>query len=137
MRLWVAVAIAVISVTGCGETAESPELLTQVVQLAGAESGTELVQWEPQPDRAIVVYSVRGCAEPQCETSLATLHAVGERGEPWFIAILEEGAIFEIGEDASEVSVLSADRGSTRYAVENPAPTVALSEGDQPVAQFG
>jgi hypothetical protein len=127
---------------GCTEAEPSPALpseplnvLTQTVQLAGADLGNDIIRWEPLTDRAIVIYSVRVCEEPECGSSVTTLHAVDERGEPWMIAELDEGADFGIT-DGTEVLLLSVDGNLVPIDVDSPAP-VAPGSRDTGSARDG
>ena len=109
-----------------------PEL-TEVIQLA-RDDGAGVQQWEVLPDRAVVVFSFRGCPTPECGSPTTTVRAVDLAGEPWTIAEADQGARFEIV--GNEVRVLSTNGEGSSYAIDSPMPTLAEMT-ENPEVQLG
>lgn len=103
---------------------DEPMLLTEPFQLAGGGAGNEVGAWQAPTNRAVVLYSVRVCSEPDCLSAEMTLLGVDGRGQPWEITNLAQDATFEIDATGSNVAVSSPGGGVSSFPIESPATIV-------------
>jgi hypothetical protein len=112
---------------------ESPMLLTEPLQLTGGDTGHEVLAWRLVLDRAIVLYSVQVCSDPDCQSAETTLRGVDGRGQPWMIADLAGDATFEIDATGSNVAVSSPGGGVSSFPIASPARGIESNVDSRPV----